>query len=58
MGWVLVILGALVFIACVGYGLVNHARTGEVFKQHKRVLLPLMVASWLSFAAGAVVLAR
>lgn len=52
LGIVMAVIGGVAFASIVVYYLIDHRRTGILYRAHKRVLFPVIVVSWLLFAAG------
>jgi hypothetical protein len=54
LGITMSVLGGLTFGSIVVYYLIDHRRTGVLYRKHKRRLFPVAILGWLLVATGAV----
>ena len=50
--------GGAAFAAAIGYYLLDNHRTGVLFRAHRKVLFPVLIAGWILFGVGALLLAE
>jgi xanthine/uracil permease len=55
-GLTLAIVGGLVFASGVMYYVVDHMRTGILYRAHKRALFPVILGGWVVAVVGGVLL--